>query len=432
MTSAISRIAAVPPNGLDPAPRSYAPGVCLLQRSPFSLDAGCEICPEDIADWLLDAAGRISATIDLTKCFAGRLAQAGLGVGRLSLNVGTLHPQASGYAWNWSTADGLCDEIQIGEEALYSDAYRMNPLFKVMEHGDLVRVLLKRGEDGADSPLMKTLSDEGFTEYLALPMSASCGRYNAVTLATCQPEGFRTEQIETLRYLIKLFGLHVDRHIANRITENISCTYLGQEAGEQVVKGTIKRGTGVPIHAVIWSSDMRDFSGLSENQNNRAVAAVLDRFFSALADAVIAHGGDVLKFIGDGMLAVFPLSEFDTPQEAAEAAAAAAKEALQKLDEINREKNDGSWFPLKTGIGLHLGEVFFGNVGAAKRLDFTVIGEAVNVASRIEGCCKELKRDLLFSSEIASLLGEAAEPLGARCLRGIMKPEQLFTLSSMS
>ncbi|WP_170334847.1 adenylate/guanylate cyclase domain-containing protein [Ruegeria arenilitoris] len=371
-------------------------------------------------------------TIELAKEFAERLVQAGLGVGRLSLNVGTLHPQAFGYAWNWSTTDGFCDEIQIGEDALYSDGYRKNPLFNVMEYGRTVRVPLENDEGEAASPLMMSLGKEGFSEYVALPMSASCGRFNAITLATRQQGGFETEQLESLTLLIKLFGLHVDRHVAERITKNISHTYLGWEAGERVASGTIRRGTGVPIRAVVWSSDMRGFSTLSEDMDNQSVATVLDHYFSAMADAVNRHGGDVLKFIGDGMLAVFPIASFETPQSAAQAAVEAARQAQSELYLLNeRMRSETAWTPLHAGIGLHLGEVFFGNIGAAQRLDFTVIGEAVNVASRIEGCCKILNRNLLFSSGVACLLLDEVESLGSRFLKGMSKPEQLFSIRSM-
>ena len=233
--------------------------------------------------------------------------------------------------------------------------------------------------------------------------------------------------------LLDIFALHVERHIVSRIAENISHTYLGREAGERVVSGTIKRGSGLPIHAIVWSSDMRDFSSLSERQDSRAVADVLNSYFSVLAEAVIRHGGDVLKFVGDGMLAVFPLADFTSPKLAAQAAAAAAREAVQDLDGLNREMaQTADWWPLQTGIGLHLGEVFFGNIGAAKRLDFTVIGEAVNIASRVEGLCKPLKRDVLMSAPVANLLGEGAESMGAQNLKGMQKAEQLFALSGES
>ena len=413
----------------DPAPRSYAPGVRLLQRRTFDLDSQTAINPADVESWLLGAASKTASAHALTEGFACRLARAGLGVDRLSLNVGTLHPQAYGYAWNWSIFDGICDEIQIGEETLFSDEYRDNPVFRVIEFGAVVRETLAPEKADAQSPLMEELAAVGFTEYLAFPLSASGEKYNAVTLATQQVGGFSQAQYDSLMRLLDVFALHVERHIVSRIAENIAHTYLGREAGERVVSGTIKRGSGLPIRAIVWSSDMRDFSSLSERQDSRAVADVLNSYFSVLAEAVIRHGGDVLKFVGDGMLAVFPLADFASPELAAQAAAAAAREAVRDLEVLNREMaQTADWKPLQTGIGLHLGEVFFGNVGSARRLDFTVIGEAVNIASRVEGLCKPLKRNVLMSALVANLLGEGAESLGAQSLKGMQKAEQLFAL----
>ncbi len=175
---------------------------------------------------------------------------------------------------------------------------------------------------------------------------------------------------------------------------------------------------------------MRDFSKLSENLDNRAVADVLNQYFSVLAEAVIRHGGDVLKFVGDGMLAVFPLADFPSPKLAAEAAARAAKEAVEDLRALNQDMaKTQTWWPLETGIGLHLGEVFFGNIGAPRRLDFTVIGEAVNIASRVEGLCKPLKRNILLSSQMANLQEGGTHSLGPQSLKGMQKTEELFSLS---
>ena len=160
---------------------------------------------------------------------------------------------------------------------------------------------------------------------------------------------------------------------------------------------------------------------------------MLNSYFSVLAEAVIRNGGDVLKFMGDGMLAVFPLADFASPKAAAQVAANAAREAVQDLEVLNREMaKKAEWRPLKTGIGLHLGEVFFGNIGATSRLDFTVIGEAVNIASRVEGLCKPLGRDVLMSAPVAALLGEGTESLGAQTLKGIKNEEQIFALSGAS
>jgi adenylate cyclase len=417
-------------NGEDQAPRQYAPGVSLLHRRTFEMDLQSKISPKDIERWLLGAASKTTSAHVLTEGFACQLAQAGLGVDRFILNVGTFHPQANGYAWAWNILDGICDEIQISEETMFSDAFRKNPIYRVIAFGETVRVKLLPEDPESQSPLMVELAAAGFSEYIAIPLSASGERHNAVTLATRQAGGFTQAQLDTLMQLLDLFALHVERHIISRIAENISYTYLGREAGERVVTGTIKRGSGLSISAIVWSSDMRDFSRLSERYDNRGIADVLNSYFSVLAEAVIRNGGDVLKFMGDGMLAVFPLADFASPKAAAEAAANAAQEAVQDLEVLNREMTKtADWRPLKTGIGLHLGEVFFGNIGATSRLDFTVIGEAVNVASRVEGLCKTLERDVLMSAPVAALLGDDAESLGVQTLKGLQNAEELFALS---
>lgn len=172
---------------------------------------------------------------------------------------------------------------------------------------------------------------------------------------------------------------------------------------------------------------MRGFSTLSEDTDSRLTAGLLDNYFSIMAESVLKHGGDVLKFIGDGMLAVFLVEGFGTPELAAKAAKDAATEAVSMLDALNKEKQtEPGWAHLQTGIGLHLGEVFFGNIGSSKRLDFTVIGEAVNVASRIEGFCKPLDRNILMSRSMASLLGDPVEAMGCHRHKGIKRSEHLF------
>ncbi|MEM7069781.1 MAG: adenylate/guanylate cyclase domain-containing protein [Pseudomonadota bacterium] len=419
---------------LDPSPRNYPPAVNLLQRRVFQLDLSQTTGPADIENWLLDDASRIESTNAFIEAFAGRLVLAQLGVARLSLNVGTLHPQIYGYAWNWSILDGICDEVQIGEESLSSDAYRRNPLFRAIEFGEAIRIRLDAALLESESQLMNELTAEGYSEYMVFPLAATGKRRNAVTLATQQPGGFDEHQYETLQGLLKIFALHVQRHIANRTTKNISYTYLGSEAGENVVKGSIKRGSGLPIKAIIWSSDMRGFSKLAEKLTNREMSSVLDCYFSILAESVIHHGGDVLKFIGDGMLAVFPFSKFEDENGAANAAIAAAGAAIEKLRQLNADQNTltdvAGWRPLQTGIALHRGEVFFGNVGSPHRLDFTVIGKAVNEASRIEGLCKETKCELLISEPVARLADRNLRSIGDFQLRGMAEQISLFTTAN--
>jgi adenylate cyclase len=421
----------MPPKPIDPTPRSYAQGVSLLrraQRGPAAAPAESSI--DDISDWLLSDAVKLDDLLALFESLAWRLVAAGLPLTRASLHVGTLHPQLVGFAWNWSRADGLCDEVKVAEASLATDAYRRNPLFRVIEHGEVVAVKTSDTEAAARFPLVAELAAQGITEYVAMPLSGGA-YHNAATAATTRQGGFSGIQLADLNAIFRLLALHVERHIGLRIASNVLDTYLGAAAGGRVLAGSIKRGSGAPIEAVVWASDLRGFTDLADRLDGPDMIAILNAYFERMAGAVIDHGGEVLKFIGDGLLAVFPFAAFADERAAAEASLAAAEQALGALESLNvdppaeLESIDG-WRPLRTGIALHEGEVFFGNVGAPGRLDFTVIGRAVNAASRVEALTKSLGRPILLTAPVAARVGRALDDLGARSLRGVAVPVGIF------
>ena len=365
----------------------------------------------------------------LFESLAWRLVASGLPFDRAALTIGTLHPQIYGFAWNWERADGLCDELRVAEAALNSDSYRKNPIFRVIEYGETFR-----GDPRlSQSPLLRDLASKGVTDYIALPIGGGAPYHNAATIATKRPGGFSAEDLSSLEHLLALFGLHVERHIALRIAGNVLDTYLGRLAGRRVLDGTIKRGSGDSVHAIIWVSDLRGFTGLTDHLSGPEVTTLLNEYFEAMAGAVLAHGGEVLKFIGDGLLAIFPLSPTDEEGcDAAHAALAAAQQALGAVEALNAQppkalQDIAAWHPLRTGIALHEGDVFFGNVGAPERLDFTVIGRAVNEASRIESLCKELGRPILATEPVARRLSGEMDHLGDHPLRGVAKPVSIFS-----
>ena len=197
-----------------------------------------------------------------------------------------------------------------------------------------------------------------------------------------------------------------------------------------MLRGSIKRGAGEPIRAIIWASDLRGFTDLADRLDGPDMIALLNGYFECLAGAVLAHEGEVLKFIGDGLLAVFPYSAFADEKAAAAAALAAAQGALQAIERLNEDPqafaNIPGWRPLRTGIALHEGEVFFGNVGAPERLDFTVIGRAVNAASRVEALSKTLGRSIVVTEPVMRLLDRPLEPLGEHELRGLAAPISIY------
>jgi len=417
---------------IDPAPRYYPPFVSLMRRSGRRREVAGQVAGFDaIEAWLLDDAAAEDDTLPLFEQLVWRLVAAGLPLDRASLHVGTLHPQVYGFAWNWNVTDGLCDEVKVAEGALQSDSYRRNPLYSVIEHGAPYRGRTADPAAVARYPLMTELATQGIVEYLALPLRAGGQYHNAATVATRCEDGFSDEQLARLQHVLKLFALHVERQIQRRIAGNVLDTYLGAAAGGRVLEGLIKRGDGESIRSVIWVSDLRGFTELSELLSGPDMIAVLNAYFECLAGAVLDHGGEVLKFIGDGLLAVFPFAAFVTENAAAQAALAAAEQACTELARLNAEPlqriaSIAGWRPLRTGIALHDGEVFFGNVGAPERLDFTVIGRAVNAASRVEALSKSLGRPILITEAVAGSLDRPLDDLGRHALRGVAEPIAIF------
>ena len=414
-----------------PSERIYPDFVTLLRRSHRMESEYPPSTPAELEDWLLTDAVKTPDMLTLFETFVWRLGAAGLPVERATLHVGTLHPQVFGYAWMWERSDGICDEIKIDEGSLQTDEFRRNPIQRVVELGEsIVEPLIRPAEENS-SPLLIELAEKGYTEYVAIPLRAATRLHNAVTLATKQPGGFTADQAPHLKRLYRFLALHVERHVGGLIAGNVLDTYLGPAAGTQVLEGTIKRGAGASIDAIIWMSDLRGFTERADRLAGPAMLSVLNAYFDRLVGPVAAQGGEVLKFIGDGLLAVFPFAQHGSDRLAARAALAAAREAQAALLELNSASPDPlpnvtNWRPLETGIALHAGTVFFGNMGAPERLDFTVIGPAVNTAARVEGLSKRLGQPLLLTESVADLLDEELDDLGEQSLKGVSSPVRVF------
>lgn len=415
---------------LDPAPRSYAKGVRLFRR--LSGPVVGQDLSLDVEAWLLDRALQEDDLIALFRALIERLLALGLPLDRVSLHVGTLHPQLIGFAWVWNSEDDLTDEMQVPGSLLATASYRDNPIAQVLERRIVYRARLEGEEAGDAAPLMRDLKAQGYSDYIALPVGS--GSYsNALTLASRRSGGFAEEELRLLKRILQLFALHVERHLLLRVTQNVLDTYLGPAASSEVLTGSIQRGSGRAIRAVIWVSDLRGFTALSDRLSGPEVTAILNLYFECLVEAIAAAGGEVLKFVGDGLLAVFPFADERDPDGVAAAALSAAQSALAALERLNAEPPEvlagiEGWHPLRNGIALHEGEVFFGNVGGPQRLDFTVIGRAVNEASRVEALSKDLGRSLLITAPVAERLQTRLEPLGAHALSGLAERLALFGL----
>jgi len=278
----------------------------------------------------------------------------------------------------------------------------------------------------------------GATDYLALPMRFTQGpgmsadgsaNISFMSFATDRPGGFRPEELSYLMELMPLIALRLELEAGRRMTRDLLETYLGHGPAKRVLAGNFRRGQGYEVEAAIWLSDLRGFTAFSDRHTAQEVVATLDSYFDAMAAPIQAHAGEVLKFIGDGLLAIFRVEENRGRADACRRALQAAQDAFAGLHEINQGRAIGGAPPLKIGIGLHVGKVVFGNIGAKDRLDFTVIGRAVNEVARVETQTKVLNRPLLISPSFAAEVNDCPIlSLGFHGLRGVQEPQELFTL----
>jgi adenylate cyclase len=263
----------------------------------------------------------------------------------------------------------------------------------------------------------------GEPDYLAMALPRCDRMINRCSFATDRPEGFSDREIERLVALRPALALVLELKGQARMTQQLLDLYLGPEAGNRVWRGQIKRGEGATFRSVLWMSDLRRFTRLSEELPLEALTAVLDDYFDAVIGPIQAHGGEVLKLMGDGVLGVFRIEEDDEIALMSEAALNAAELALANMGLLNRRRARQGKPLLECGIALHVGDVMYGNVGAQNRLDFTVIGPAVNLCARLEDLVGELGERILCSAEFVS---HADRPMRSVGFHPLKSPDSTF------
>ena len=287
-----------------------------------------------------------------------------------------------------------------------------------------MRCQLTATPSDGEFPILKDLRREGITDYIVLPVPFSDGTNKAVSFATTRTNGFSDSEIASFVAMIPAFSFNLEIQALRRTARTLLDTYVGRQSGGRVLEGQIKRGMGETIRAAIWLCDMRGFTSLSESLPRDELIEMLNQYFGPMCDAVDANDGEVLKFIGDAMLAIFPVIE--NPAVACGHALSAALTAQQVLDGQNQLRLAAGVPPIKYGIALHIGDVLYGNIGSETRLDFTVIGPAVNLTARIESLCRDLGRSVLLSADFVSTSGVTADPLGEFALKGVRENHRIF------
>ncbi len=385
-----------------------------------------------VADWMLYEARELADSRTVVSELGKRLCAEGFPVFRLFVSLRTLHPQVLAIGLAWRRGEPEATEVPRAHSILESPQYLNSPIRLIFEGAPMVRRRIGAGDGALDFPILADLKVEGVTDYLALPLPFSHGRTNVISIATDRPGGFDADEIDRFAELIRPLSLVLETKETGRIADTLLETYLGRDAGRRVLSGLVKRGDGTTIAAALWYCDLRGFTRMSEAMPRDEVIAMLNDWFGTMAESVHAHGGQVLKFIGDAMLAIFPIADDLDRDRACHTALSAAEAALAGLDQLNEGRAEAGKPPLDMGLALHMGAVMYGNIGAPDRLDFTVIGPAVNLVSRLEGLTAGLGLRLVASTRFASPCGSRLRSIGRHALRGIAEPEEVFTLPGLA
>ncbi|WP_118856919.1 adenylate/guanylate cyclase domain-containing protein [Sphingomonas mesophila] len=395
--------------------------------------------------WTTDQSVGCGSIPDLIGSFCALLNREGFAIRRCNLLTETVHPLMANSRHVWfdresdpgpinpvvvvsrarhDLADGaMIDAVFFNVRGSTNPQYLTSPFHQVDLNGELCRTIGAAGQAQA-FPLFDDLAALGCTAYYADRLHSFSGLSQKLGLATDRPDGF-ADRLPELRSAIAAMSMQLNTLVERDTKQTLARVYLGDDPGERACAGMIHAGDVVSLDAAIWFSDLRGFTAGSHGVSSERLIERLNDYFGTVAGPIYAQGGEILKFIGDAVLAVFPVGE-GGPRAACRAALAALERAGAELGELNRRFGEAGEEPLEHGVGLHLGTVSYGNIGSSERLDFTVIGPAVNLASRIEGMCKELGQSVLMSSDFAAAAGIAGVDLGRHALKGIAEPVALF------
>ena len=390
-----------------------------------------------IESWLVEAGLAGATETELLDGFCDRCRAADIALSRASLIVDTLHPTHEGHVFRWRVDRVESEVVEYGSSNTGAAAasWQASTFYHlVTTGGSELRRRICAGES-EDFAILGEMKAEGQTDYVAFVhrfgATSIIGEMDCVYSSwnTAGPGGFHDTDLVALRRLVPLLALAIKGVSLTRIARTLVEVYLGHDAGERVLSGRISRGVADRMNAVIWFSDLRGYTKITDTAPPEEIIPLLNDYSAAVINAVRAAGGEVLKLIGDGVLAIF---RADDPPEACRRALRAVSSLKGGIKAVNERRAAGNHPVTSVYLGLHIGEVFYGNIGSEDRLDFTVVGPAVNEASRIAAMCRSVDRGVVFSSEFAAVTPEPERStlvsVGRYALRGVGRAEELFTL----
>lgn len=385
--------------------------------------AAQELNFQSVIEWLDAGAPPAQGPQEVLKLLCNRLVDQGLPLHRVAVFVRTLHPNVAGRGFIWHGQQNLVEVVTAEIGIQDTEQYLKSPVRIVFTQNIEVRSRIEGREAPLEFPILDDLRKEGATDFFAVPIRFINGEVHGASFVTRQRGGFTDAQTEAIRRVMPAFSRVAEIYAWKRTARNILDAYLGEQTGEKVLAGKIRRGDGEDIRAVIWFCDLRDSTPLAESMSREAFLHLLNEYFECILGPVQERGGEILRFIGDAALAIFPIGN-DPASVACSKALDAANQAVSRMEKFN----SGRETPLRFGIGLHLGLVLYGNIGTPTRIEFTVIGAAANEAARIEGLCKTLNVDVTVSENVARHLPSRLRSLGRHPLRGVSQPVEIFSL----
>ncbi len=419
-------------------PDDPADALSQLQLRTFDDALGRRIIETHI--WAVREGLRGATAYDLFDGYCQRLVIHGTALWRAHAAMETLHPQWNGYGYTWRRDLNAIESEQYVHGSFQETDWLSSPFYHLIHHTrgaeGSMRRRLETGPEERDFPVLADYFAAGATDYIAYVFAfgkdgdRSQGSGVVYSFATDQRGGFSDDDTTLLQATLPALSLAMKAHAGHVIASGLLGTYLGEDAGRRVHAGAVERGSVNNLHAVLWYADIRGFTPISDSAPGPVIIDLLNDVFEVLTATLRPRGGQVLKFIGDAVLATFSFEEADRA-ETCRRALDAAIEAMRDIDALNTARAAAGVPVAAVDFALHLGEVLYGNVGATDRLDFTVIGPAINEVARIEALCEPLGRAVLASAEFvaAASAGDLRlRSLGRHELRGVREAKEIFAL----
>ena len=382
---------------------------------------------QDTIDWLADGARSAADVGQVLAELCERLVAAGIRLWRVGVFSRTLHPDLFGRSCIWKRGRG----VETGEADFTlpdSEEFQTSPLHTAIATASVVRHRLTQNAP-RNSLVLEDLRAQGTTDYIAFPLIFTDGSVHVSSMQTQEAEGFSESEIKALKKIVPPLARVFEIRSLQRTAVTLLDTYVGNRSGARIMAGQIRRGHTDTLHAAIWLSDLRGFTALSDRLPPAAIVDLLNRYFDCQVPSIRKAGGEVLKFMGDGLLAVFPIADDARDErDICESVLTAAREARAAVQELSYMSGGHMAERLNFGLALHVGDVLYGNIGGRGRLDFTCIGPAVNLAARMEKLAGNLGRSILASAEFADHARGDWTDIGEYAVSGFARPQRVFGL----